>query len=480
LQQPSTGPSGPRPLFVDLDGTLLRTDLLVEGVFALLKKNILFLFMLPVWMLRGKACLKEQIAHRVDIDPESLPYHADLVELLRKRKEAGGRLILTTASPRKFAAAVADYLGLFDEVQATADGINLRGRCKLAIMREVTQETGFDYAGNALADLPIWREAADCIVVNPSPAVLRRIRADRPDSVVLADPGRNSLGQFALGLRLHQWLKNVLVFVPLAMAHRLDDPGLVANSMLAFLAFGLCASSVYLLNDLFDLPADRRHPTKQYRPLASGWLSVGIAALLVPTLFAGSIALALLLPFEFVLVLSGYFAITLAYSLYLKHAVMLDVLVLAGLYTMRLIGGAAATSVTLSFWLLSFAMFLFLSLALAKRFSELDLHSCAHEGVAVRGYRDSDLPMLAQLGSSSAVVSVLVLALYINSDSVSVLYDRPQVIWLLCPLLLYLISRIWLLAHRKMLDEDPVLFIIRDRRSQLLAALGIILLWVAS
>jgi 4-hydroxybenzoate polyprenyltransferase len=269
-------------------------------------------------------------------------------------------------------------------------------------------------------------------------------------------------------------------FVPLAMAHRLGDSGLVADSILAFLAFGLCASSVYLLNDLFDLPADRRHPTKQSRPLASGSVSVGVAALLVPTLFAGSIALALLLPLEFVLVLSAYFAITLAYSLYLKHAVMLDVLVLAGLYTMRLIGGAAATSVTLSFWLLSFAMFLFLSLALAKRFSELDLHSSAHEGIAVRGYRDSDLPMLAQLGSSSAVVSVLVLALYINSDSVSVLYDRPEVIWLLCPLLLYLISRIWLLAHRKMLDEDPVLFIIRDRRSQLLAALGIILLWVAS
>ena len=478
----STGFQGQNhnPLFVDLDGTLVRTDLLVESTFSLLKQNIFYLFLLPWWLLRGRANLKQQIAQRVTIDPITLPYQADLLKTLYERRKLGGRLILITASPYQFANAIAEHLGIFDQVVASDHDQNLKGDKKLDVIHQVSGGEPFDYAANASADLAVWREASRAILVNPGPGVARAVRKAGTDWELLSDPDRNSPRDFAKALRLHHWLKNVLVFVPLMLAHRLDEATLIVGALVAFLSFGLSASSVYLLNDLLDLPSDRRHPSKRCRPLASGQISVEYAALLVPTLFMAGMACALFLPPAFVLTLSVYLLLTLAYSLRLKHAIILDVLVLAALYTLRLIAGAAATSVVPSFWLLSFSMFLFLSLALVKRFSELKLHSDRHAGVAVRGYTDDDLPMLAQLGSASAMMSVLVLALYINSDTVTVLYQHPQVIWLICPLLLYLVSRVWLLAHRNRLDEDPVIFIIRDRRSHWLAVIGILLLWIAS
>jgi 4-hydroxybenzoate polyprenyltransferase/phosphoserine phosphatase len=469
-----------RPLYVDLDGTLVRTDLLVEAVCSLLKKNVLYLFLLPVWLARGRAHLKQQIAQRVNIQPATLPYQPGLLEFLTERRRAGGRLILITASPFQFANAVAGHLGLFDQVLASDAETNLKGERKRAAVLESDSHAGFDYAGNSKADLPVWREAAGALVVNPAPGVLNAVRKLSVPYVVLTDAGRNSLRNVASALRLHHWLKNVLVFVPLTLAHRLGEPGLLWLAALSFLSFSLTASGVYLLNDLLDLPSDRRHPSKNARALASGSVSVEYVVWLVPGLLLGAVACASFLPNGFGAALAAYFALTLAYSLRLKHVVMMDVLVLAALYTLRLIGGAAATWVVPSFWLLSFSMFLFLSLALAKRFSELKLHSDKHAGVAIRGYTDDDLPVLAQLGSASALTSVLVLALYINSETVTVLYTHPQVIWLICPLLLYLMSRIWLLANRNKLDEDPVIFIIRDRLSQLLGGIALLLLWIAS
>lgn len=467
-------------MYVDLDGTLVRTDLLVESVCALLKRNVLYLLLLPFWLAKGRAHLKQQIAQRVQIQPATLPYQPELLDMLSGRRESGDRLVLVTASPYQFAGAVATHLGLFDEVLASDEHTNLKGTRKLQAIKESCGEQGFDYAGNSRADLTVWTEAKRAIVVNPSSGVVRAVGRLDICYELVADEDRDSLGSVVSALRLHHWLKNVLVFVPLMLAHRLDDTRLLACAFLAYLSFGLAASSVYLLNDLLDLPSDRSHPSKNARALASGKLSVEYALSMVPVLLMAAAVCALFLPFQFFLALAGYLALTLAYSLRLKHAIIMDVLVLAALYTLRLIGGAAATSLVPSFWLLSFSMFLFLSLALVKRFSELKLHSARHPGVAVRGYRDDDLPMLAQLGSASAITSVLVLALYINSEKVSVLYSHPQVIWLVCPLLLYLISRIWLLAHRNKLDEDPVIFIIRDRRSQLLAGFALLLLWIAS
>jgi len=469
-----------RPLYVDLDGTLVCTDLLVEAVCALLKKNIFYLFLLPVWLASGRAHFKQQVAKRVDIQASTLPYQTELLEWLAERRRAGGRIVLVTASPYQFAEAVAEHLGLFDQVLASDGDTNLKGDRKRTLVLESAPAGEFDYAGNSRADLPVWREAACALVVNPAPGVMKAVEQLRIPSAVIRDAGRNSIRNLASALRLHHWLKNVLVFVPLMLAHRLDEPGLLWSAMLAFMSFSLTASSVYLLNDLLDLPADRSHPSKNRRALASGTVSVEYVVWLVPALLIGAVGCALFVPFAFTAVLATYLGLTLAYTLRLKHAVVMDVLVLAGLYTLRLIGGAAATSVVPSFWLLSFSMFLFLSLALVKRFSELKLHSSRHAGVAVRGYTDEDLPMLAQLGSASALTSILVLALYINSETVTVLYTRPQVIWLICPLLLYLLGRIWLLAHRNQLDEDPVIFIIRDRKSQMLAAVALLLLWIAS
>lgn len=470
----------PRPLCVDLDGTLVRTDLLIESVFALLKQNILFLILLPLWLLKGKHHLKQQIADRVELDVGLLPYHEPFVDYLKQQRAAGRRLILATASNLKFAKAVADHLGLFDDVLASDEQTNLSGRQKLERLRSRFGDGNFDYAGNARADVPIWAHAGEVILVNPERGVRAAVERGGRTALIF-DGGTGKFTLYLKAMRLEHWLKNILVFVPLALAHQFHDPESLVRAGLAFLAFGLCASSVYLLNDLLDLPADREHPTKRHRPFAAGRISILYGTALIPGLLAASIAVAFLLPLEFVWVLGFYYVMTLAYSLRLKRAALVDVLVLAGLYTLRIIAGAAAVSVVLSFWLLAFSLFLFLSLALVKRYTELlALPEQGRDRAAGRGYYTVDLETLAHFGSSSAFMAVLVLAFYINSDAVKALYTRPEVLWLLCPLLIYLVSRIWLLARRNDLHQDPMVFAIRDRRSQWLVGVGGFLLWAAA
>jgi 4-hydroxybenzoate polyprenyltransferase/phosphoserine phosphatase len=469
------------PLCVDLDGTLVRTDLLVETTFALLKKNIFAAFLLPLWLLRGKAYLKDQIARRVDVDASSLPYQVEFLDFLRQRNEAGDCLILTTASHARYANAVAQHLGIFDAVLASDGQRNLSGNKKLEAIRDACADSRFDYAANSKVDLDIWRHANAAVLVNPENGVATAVERICPVERVFKDGDRNSLLSYIKALRLHHWVKNTIVLLPLILAHRINDPALLMQAGIAFLSFGFCASSVYLLNDMFDLPFDRVHDHKKSRPLAAGAISATRAALMIPALLLGAFLLALLLPLQFLGVLVLYYVMTVSYSLRLKHHAIVDVIVLASLYTLRVIAGAAAVSVEASFWLLSFSMFFFLSLALVKRYSELlGILDTETNAIAGRSYWATDLPLLAQFGITSAFMSVLVLALYINSDSVRLLYTRPQVIWLLCPLLLYMITRIWLRAHRSALHEDPVIFVIRDRPSQLLVVLGAILLLVAT
>ncbi|MGD8911945.1 MAG: UbiA family prenyltransferase [Candidatus Thiodiazotropha sp.] len=469
-----------RPLVIDLDGTLIRTDLLVESVFALLKRNILFVFLLPIWLFKGKAHLKHEIAIRTDIDTRLLPYHDEFLDYLKAEHLAGRRLVLATASNEKFAEAIALNLGVFHEVLASNATVNLSGRRKLERLRELFGDHGFDYAANAMVDLPLWEAAHSALLVNTERGVKEAAERKSQIAHVFDDRDGGPLKRYLKALRLHQWLKNLLVFIPLLMAHRFGEPLLVGQALFAFLAFGLCASSVYLLNDLLDLPDDRQHPTKRYRPFAAGSISILNGALLIPGLLIAAFAIALLLPIEFVGVLALYYAVTLAYSLRLKRAALVDVLTLAGLYTIRIIAGAAAVSVVPSFWLLAFSMFLFLSLALVKRYTELlTMQQQERTKSSGRGYTMIDLETLSQFGSASAYMAILVLALYINSEAVRDLYTHPEVIWLLCPLLLYLVTRIWLLARRDELHEDPVIFVIRDRRSQRLAGVGAILLWLA-
>lgn len=469
------------PLCVDLDGTLVRTDLLVEATFALLKKNIFTVFLLPLWLLRGKSHFKDQIARRVDIDARLLPYQTEFLEFLRQRQEAGGRLILATASHVNYANAVSQHLDIFDIVLASDSERNLAGKVKLEAIRVVCDDKKFDYAANGKVDLKVWQQSNAAVLVNPERGVEAAVKRISPIERVFRDRDRNSMLSFMKAMRLHHWVKNLIILVPLMLAHRVNDTVLLIQAGIAFLSFGFCASSVYLLNDMFDLSFDREHPRKQWRPLASGEISVAYVAIMIPALLLISLLLALTLPPQFIGVLVLYYVMTLAYSLRLKHHAIIDVIVLASLYTLRVIAGAAAVEVEASFWLLSFSMFFFLSLALVKRYSELlGIADAETNAVAGRGYRASDLPLLAQFGITSAFMSVLVLALYINSESVQVLYSRPQVIWLLCPLLLYMVSRVWLLAHHNKLHEDPVVFVISDRPFQLLAVLGVILLMVAT
>jgi 4-hydroxybenzoate polyprenyltransferase len=478
---PSTDSASVLPLCVDLDGTLERTDLLVEATFALLKKNIFTAFLLPLWLLRGKSYFKDQIARRVDIDASSLPYQTEFLEFLRQRQEAGGRLILTTASHVSYANAVSQYLDIFDTVLASDSKRNLAGKVKLEAIRDACDDKKFDYAANGKVDLKVWRQANAAVLVNPEPGVEAAVKRISPIERVFRDRDRNSIFSYIKALRLHHWVKNLIILVPLVLAHRINDVALLVQAGIAFLSFGFCASSVYLLNDMFDLSFDREHPRKQSRPLASGEISVAYAAIMIPALLLISLLLALTLPPLFFGALVLYYVMTLAYSLRLKHHAIIDVIVLASLYTLRVIAGAAAVDVEASFWLLSFSMFFFLSLALVKRYSELlGIVDTETNAIAGRSYRASDLPLLAQFGITSAFMSVLVLALYINSDSVRLLYSRPQVIWLLCPLLLYMISRVWLLAHHNKLHEDPVVFAIQDRPFQLLTIIGAILLLIAT
>lgn len=469
-----------RPLCVDLDGTLLRSDILVESVIALLKLNPLLVLFLPFWLMRSKAHLKQQIANRVDIDPASLPYNEPFLAWLRQQKKAGRPIILATASNAKFAAAVAGHLKLFDLVLASDADINLSGDAKLARLLEEFGDGNFDYAANANLDLNIWRHANAAIVVNAEFGVRRAVENITPVAKVFDDQG-DRLRHYLRAMRPHQWLKNLLVFTPMVLSHRLFEPQLIVAACIAFVAFCLCASSVYLLNDIIDLAADRRHPKKRLRPFASGSIPVLHGLWLALVLLVGALALSLLLMPLFTVVLSIYYLTTLVYSLFIKQTILFDVIVLAGLFTFRLLAGSAAVDIPLSFWLIAFSMFLFFSLALVKRYVELGmLPKEPGRQLAGRGYQAVDLETLAHFGIVSGYMAVLVLALYIDSLAVNLLYGHPEVIWFLCPLVLYLVSRIWLLARRGDMHDDPVVFAIKDSYSLAVVALGGALMWAAS
>jgi len=457
------------PLCVDLDGTLVRTDTLVEMIVALIKTNILYVFLLPIWLWRGKARFKHEVAERVDLDVSLLPYNQPFLNFLQGARAEGRPLILATAANQKIADAIADHLGIFDQVIASDRDNNLSGGGKERALCERFGENGFDYAGNSRADLDVWRSANHAIVVNPDRGVEQAVQAQNRHERTIKEEGRG-FADYVRAARPHQWLKNLLIFVPVLAGHKVGEPFEVMQSIYAFVAFSLCASSVYLLNDLMDLPADRSHPRKRNRPFASGDISLLRGVAMIPLLLLPSVALALYLGPIFSAVLAGYYALTLLYSIRIKGMVLVDVLVLAGLYTIRITAGGAAGDMEISFWLFSFSMFLFLSLAMVKRYSELlDLQRLGKQSIVGRGYRILDLETLSNLGGGAGYMSVLVLALYINSDIVRMLYSHPDLIWLLCPLLLFWVSWIWLIARRGEMHDDPLLFAIRDRPSWIVA-----------
>ncbi|MBA54734.1 MAG: hypothetical protein CMK89_09785 [Pseudomonadales bacterium] len=459
-----------KPLVVDLDGTLIKTDLLVESFLLLMRANPLLILRVFVWLIKGKTTLKEEIAKRVDIPVEHLPYNQDLIDYLKVEQSQGRELILATASHERYAHDVAHYLELFDDVIATNTQINLSGSNKRKALIERYGEGGYVYAGNASVDLKVWSHADAAVVVGSSKIAKAAETICGIEKSFIQKPP--SIKVFIKALRVHQWVKNGLIFIPLMTAHQLQNPNMIMMSMLGFLAFSVCASSVYFLNDLLDLFDDRRHATKCNRPFAAGSLSLLVGIIGTPILLLIAILACLLLPTQFQLVLAVYYILTVAYSFKLKRLVMVDVVTLASLYTIRIVAGAAAIGVFLSFWLLSFSIFVFLSLAIIKRYTELmKLRAKSASKALGRGYQVEDLELLSSLGGASGYISVLVLALYINSPDVKSMYANPVLMWPACLVMLYWISRIWIIAHRGNMDDDPIVFALKDRASLVCGAL---------
>lgn len=452
------------PLAVDLDGTLLKTDMLLESFLAMVRHNPLTLFMAPFWLLKGKAYLKTQIALRSAIDVRHLPYRETILGYLHTEKSKGRKLYLATATHQKYAQEIADHLAVFDGVFASSEQINLSGTRKRDALVKAFGEKQFVYAGNESVDMPIWRSSAAAIVAG-NQGLKKEAESLAPIEQHFEDK-KNTFKALVKAFRVHQWVKNALIFVPLLASHKFGDLQLGLNVVLAFFAFSACASSVYLINDMLDLAEDRLHPSKRKRPFAAGTLSILTGMLSVPFLILTAIALCFMLPVEFAIVLAAYYALTFAYSFSLKRQVLIDVVTLSSLYTIRIIAGAAAIGVPLSFWLLAFSTFLFLSLAILKRYTELLVMKQKSATKALgRGYHVNDLELLASLGGSAGYISVLVLALYINSPDIRALYAHPQMMWPSCLVMLYWVSRAWIVAHRGNMHDDPIVFAIKDKTS---------------
>jgi len=472
--------AGPRPLYVDLDGTLVATDTLWESVVAVARRAPGTLLAAPLWLGRGRAVLKRRIAERAALDPASLPYREEVVAFLRAERDRGRRLVLATAADARIAAAVAAHVELFDDVLASDGARNLKGAGKLAAIRAHSPGE-FAYLGDSSADLPVWREAHETWVVDPGRRVRARLAAHRAPERVF-EVSRDWLRDLAGALRPHQWAKNLLVFVPLALTPaQAGDPANQLASLLAFVALSLCASAGYVVNDLLDLEADRRHPTKRERPFARGTLSIPFGVALAAGLAAAGFGVAIVAtPAAFAAWLAVYLGLALAYSLYVKRLLLLDVLLLAGLYTLRVLAGGAAVDIRLTPWLLAFSLFIFVSLAFVKRYGELRLMADRNQTRAAgRAYHVDDLDLVLTLGATSGYLSVLVLCLYINSEDVREQYARVEALWLLVPLFLYWVSRIWFLARRGALPGDPVAFAVRDPVSLVTGVATGVVLWLA-
>jgi len=467
------------PLYVDLDGTLIATDALWESLLLLVRNRPLDLARLPFWALRGKSHFKDRLASRVLPDPARLPYRPEVLEFLREQKQLGRRLVLATASNDRIAKSVAEHLGLFDAVIASNATANLRGSGKLAAIQSASPGP-FDYMGDSRADLPLWKACHRAYVVGGSSTVSQMAEAACSMTMVLAEP-RATWPAVVAALRPKHWVKNILLFIPLVFAHQLHDRAKLLAIAFAFAAMSLCASAVYVLNDLLDLESDRAHPRKCRRPFACGALSIPTGLLMFFALLAIGFAISLFgagLPFTGAL--AGYLAATTAYSLYFKRKLLLDVMVLAGLYTLRILAGGVAADVAVSSWLMAFSMFLFISLAFVKRYSELQVVKEANQLQAQgRSYMIEDLDILLSTGPASGFMAVLVFCLYINSDVVRQLYARPMFLWCICPILVYWITRIWFFARRRKLDDDPVLFALKDRVSWIAGAAAVLLLVLA-
>jgi 4-hydroxybenzoate polyprenyltransferase/phosphoserine phosphatase len=460
------------PLCVDLDGTLIRSDVLHESLAAALHRWGVLL-RVPLWLLRGRAHVKAQLAARADLDPALLPYRRELVDFLEAQKRSGRRIVLATAANARIAESIGRHLGLFDEIITSSASHNLRGADKRAALIERFGERGFSYAGNDRADLEVWRAAGSAILVDAPARVSVRARELAPVEESFAERG-HPLAALARALRPYQWVKNLLVFVPIVTAGALHEAHVWLAALWTFLAFCATASAIYLINDLADLQADRRHPRKRFRPFASGELPIAFGFAAAPLLLL--LGLALAGAGGTADLVAAYAVASVLYSSFLKQKPLIDVFTLAGLYTLRLFAGGAATGIDISLWLLAFSGFLFLSLAFVKRVSELRAHAPGTNLGDDRGYARGDVAFLEVLGIGASFASSVVLALYVQSDYVASVYANPEVVWLIVPLMLFWQCRLWMSTTRGYMHDDPIVYCAKDWVSQcvLLALLAVI------
>lgn len=467
---------------VDLDGTLVQSDTLAESLAVLLHQSPWVLLLIPFWLLAGRACLKYQLARRFKLNAALLPYNDSVIRYIKNRKESGAKIVLVTAASQLVAEVVAEQVGLIDEVVASDGRCNLKGQEKAECLVERYGEGGFDYIGNSRSDLPVWRCAKGKILVDAPAGCKGWLRSRGYEFEVLQERCSKfkKLLIFLRAIRVQQWVKNTLVFVPVLMAHQWLNHEKMSALLLVFIAFSFAASSVYLVNDLVDLDNDRVHRYKKFRPFAAGRLSLFVAIFGSPLFLVAAILLALSVSQLFLAILLLYYLISSFYSFWLKKLALVDIIVLAILYTIRVMAGGYGAEVDMSPWLLAFALFWFLSLACVKRFSELLAVADGKQSqVSGRGYLAKDLATIGVFGVVSGYISILVVALYLQSIEVLKLYQRPAWLWLACPVLLYWVSRVWLLAQRGEIKEDPILFAVTDRVSYFVLGIGLLIMLAA-
>jgi 4-hydroxybenzoate polyprenyltransferase len=473
-------PNAHVPLYVDLDGTLIKSDTLWDSVALLARHSPVSLAKLPFWALEGPAALKDNLASVILPNPALLPYREELLAWIKTEKATGRRIVLATAAHHKIAEGVAEHTGCFDAVLATTLGNNLKGSQKLAAIQSDCNDAPFAYAGDSRPDLRVWKAAKHAVLAGHGVRYAKSL--DAATSVEKVFPQKTSILKAAIkAIRPHQWVKNILVFLPLLAAHRLGDARLLFPTFGIFVAFSLCASSVYLLNDLVDIENDRAHHRKRKRPFAAGTLPIQLGLVLTPTLLLASFLITWIAAPNALGVIGLYWVATCAYSFGLKRKVLLDAFILAGLYTVRSVAGSTLLETGLSHWMMAFLIFLFLSLAFAKRFTELhSLQSHGGKSAKGRGYHAEDMIPIGAFGVASAFVTALIAGLYVTGSTVAGLYSKPEYLWAIAPLVLFWLCRIWLSAWRGNMHEDPVVFALKDKATYIIGMLTLAFLLLSA
>jgi len=455
-------------LAVDLDETLIHSDILFETFWSAFS----FDWKIPIksvgWLLKGKGQLKHNLVHSSDINVKNLPYNKDVINYIKQHRKRGGYTVLVTASNQTIAEKIAKNLNLFDEVKGSSEKTNLKGNIKKNFLITRFGVKNYDYIGDSTDDLPIWKNANKAITVNANSGIIKACEKINSNCQHLKSKlSQNTFLNYIKVIRAYQWIKNILVFVPMLAAHQVTTHNLI-DSSLTFIAFCLIASSVYVINDLFDLNADRAHPSKKLRPFASGTVPIKNGLIFFLLLFLPGITMSFFIEYYFFLLMLTYYMLTFLYSIILKKKVILDICILGVLYTFRIVGGGFATEIQISFWLLAFSIFLFLSLAAVKRQSELvDLKNRKKIKIIGRNYQARDLPIISMIAISAGFISVLIAGLYINTPDMLALYSKPWTLGAASIVLLFWLMNIISASSRGLVDDDPIIYAIKDNTSRI-------------